>query len=81
MPTVLRVSGCRFYFHSHEPWEPPHIHVDRAEFSAKFWLDPVSLARNFGFNPRELRALQSLVEERQAELLEAWHGHFGRQRG
>ena len=24
-PTVLRVAGCRFYFYSHEPNEPPHL--------------------------------------------------------
>ena len=29
MPTVLRVRGFRFYFYSHEPNEPPHVHVDR----------------------------------------------------
>jgi hypothetical protein len=34
------------YFHSHEPNEPPHVHVDRDDQSAKFWLDPVALARD-----------------------------------
>ena len=40
MPTVLRSGPYRFYFYSHEPNEPPHIHVDRDDLSAKFWLDP-----------------------------------------
>ncbi|MGD1216152.1 MAG: DUF4160 domain-containing protein [Terriglobales bacterium] len=30
MPTVLRSGPYRFCFYSHEPNEPPHIHVDRA---------------------------------------------------
>ena len=77
MPTILRTGPYRFYFYSHEPNEPPHIHVDRDVLSAKFWINPVSLARNLGFNARELRRLQSLVVEHQAELLEAWNGHFG----
>jgi hypothetical protein len=77
MPTVLRTGPYRFYFYSHEPNEPPHVHVDRDNLSAKFWLNPVSLARNLGFNARELRRLQSLVTEHQTELLEAWHGHLG----
>ncbi len=61
-------SGCyadrlakrpyRFYFYSHEPNEPPHVHVDRDDLSAKFWLQPVGLARNFGFSPKELRRYQ-----------------------
>ena len=61
MPTVLRTGPYRFYFYSHEPNEPPHVHVDRDDLSAKFWLEPVSLARNLGFNARELRRLQSLA--------------------
>ena len=34
MPTVLRVGPYWFYFHSHEPNEPPHMHVDRDLLSA-----------------------------------------------
>ena len=55
MPTVLRQGPYRFYFFSHEPNEPPHVHVDRDEASAKFWLDLVALARNTGFSAKELR--------------------------
>ena len=77
MPTVLRLGPYRLYFYSHEPNEPPHIHVDRDDWSAKFWLQPVALARNFGFSPRELRRLQQLVNEHREAFLEAWHGHLG----
>jgi hypothetical protein len=77
MPTVLRNGPYRFYFYSHEPGEPPHVHVDRNECSAKFWLQPISLAYNRGFRPRELRQLQELVEQHQAELWEAWNEYFG----
>jgi Domain of unknown function (DUF4160) len=77
MPTVLREGPYRFYFYSHEPNEPPHVHVDRDELSAKFWLDPVELAVNFGFRARELNALREIIVRNQGHLLEAWHGHFG----
>ncbi|MGA3194530.1 MAG: DUF4160 domain-containing protein [Terriglobales bacterium] len=77
MPTVLRSGPYRFYFYSHEPNEPSHIHVDREDLSAKFWLDPVQLARNSGFRASELRAIQSRVTEHQAEFLEAWNEFFG----
>ena len=76
MPTVLRTGPYRFYFYSHETAEPPHVHVDRDDLSAKFWLEIVSLARNLGFNPRELRQIQSIIIEQQKMLLEAWHGYF-----
>lgn len=81
MPTVLRNGPYRFYFYSHEPNEPPHIHIDRDNLSAKFWLDPASLARNLGFNATELRRIQSLVADDQIELLEAWHRYFGTEGG
>jgi Domain of unknown function (DUF4160) len=77
VPTVLRTGPYRFYFFSHEPNEPPHIHVDRDNLSAKFWLDPAALARNFGFSAVELGKVESLVERHQFEFLEAWNGHFG----
>src|SRR6266851_10017378 len=51
MPTVLRIGPYRIYFVSHDLNEPPHVHVDRDDQSAKFWLAPVALARNLGFNP------------------------------
>ena len=77
MPTVLRIGPYRFYFYSHEPDEPLHIHVDRDELSAKFWIDPVGLARNLGFRPRELAELSRMVQDNSATFLKAWHEYFG----
>jgi hypothetical protein len=77
MPVVLRIGAYRFYFYSHEPNESPHVHIDRDNLSAKFWLQSVSLAQNIGFPAKELRKLQSIVLEHQIQLLEAWHEYFG----
>jgi len=77
MPTVLRSGPYRLYFYSHEPNEPPHVHIDRGEQTCKFWLDPVALARNLGFSAKELRDIEKLVIGSQQGLLEAWHEHFG----
>ena len=77
MPTVLRLGSYRLYFYSHEPDEPPHIHIDRDDQSCKFWLEPVALARNLGFNAKELRDLEKLVIDNHQQLLEAWHEYFG----
>ncbi len=65
MPTVLTVGPYRFHFYSHEPNEPPHIHIDRDNLSAKFWLEKPALARNFGYSPIELNRLSKLVNENQ----------------
>lgn len=77
MPTIHRGGPYRFYFYSHEPDEPPHVHVDRNACSAKFWLRPVALAGSRGFGPHELRRLERIVRERRRELLEAWDDYFG----
>jgi hypothetical protein len=77
MPTVLRVGRYRFHFFSNEGNEPPHIHVKASGNEAKFWLDPVQLAANYGFNVREINEIELLVNEHRETLLEAWHEHFG----
>ena len=77
MPTVLRSGPYRVYFYSHEPNEPPHVHVDRDEQSAKFWLRPVVLARNLGFNAGELRRIRGLLLQHESNLMEAWNAKFG----
>ena len=76
MPTVLRLGAYRFYFYSHEPNEPPHVHVDRDNLSAKFWLAPVQLAMNLGFSPKDLRIIEKMVAKHQQELQEKWNGYF-----
>jgi hypothetical protein len=77
MPTVLRVGRYRFVFFSNEGNEPPHIHVKAGRDEAKFWLDPIRLAANYGFNARALNEVEGIVRENGSELLEAWHEHLG----
>lgn len=76
MPTVLRTDGYRFYFYSHEPNEPPHVHVDKGGASLKAWLDEVSLAKNVGFKAHEINAILLMVAANRDQLLEAWHEYF-----
>ena len=39
MPTILLIAGWRFFFYSNESQEPMHIHVQKADCEAKFWID------------------------------------------
>lgn len=77
MPTVLRIGPYRFHFYSREDNEPPHIHVARNDCEAKFWLQPVSLARNYGFPGHELNKIALIVEENEASLFKAWRKTHG----
>ncbi len=78
MPTVMRVGPYRFHFYSREGSEPPHIHVERGDSEAKFWLRPVSLAANFGFGAAELRDVERLVEEHCQTLIDAYNKFHGK---
>jgi hypothetical protein len=77
MPTVFQDGPYGFIFFSSDGGEPPHIHVRRGRQIAKFWLDPVELAKNRRFSKHELRRIGRLVRKRQQQLLEAWHEYFG----
>jgi len=77
MPTILRVSGHRFFFFSNEGKESPHIHVETAENYAEFWLDPVTLARSIGYSARDLRVLREIVEKNRELIREKWNERFG----
>jgi len=77
MPTVLRHGPYAFVFFSSDQNEPPHIHVKRDRAIAKYWLEPITLAKNIGFKEPELRKVAKLVEQHQLTLVEAWHDYFG----
>ena len=76
MPTVFKIGRYRFVFFSNEGNEPPHIHIKAGGDQAKFWLDPIELASNYGFKAHELNELKKIIQENQEELLEAWHEHL-----
>lgn len=80
MPTILRLGPYRFYFYSNEGTEPPHVHVDRDALTAKFWLEPVSLAHTRGFSDREILKIRDIVVQNRNQFLKEWHEHFTHRR-
>jgi hypothetical protein len=76
MPAILRAGPFRFFFYASDRGEPPHIHVERDNRIAKFWLDPVRLQRTGGLRRHELRRIERIIEENQTLLLEAWDERF-----
>jgi hypothetical protein len=77
MPTVMRIGPYRFFFYSNEGHEPMHIHVKSDENEAKFWLEPIQLVWNHGYNERRLSEIRAHVEENQATFVSAWREYFG----
>lgn len=77
MPTLLRYGGYRFYFFSHEPNEPPHVHVDKGNATIKVWLATLEVARNRGFRTHEIAGIIAINGDHQRMFVEKWHEYFG----
>lgn len=76
MPTVATFGPYRVFFYSADRAEPMHVHVEREDKVAKFWLDPVRLAQSGGFSRKELRGMEVMLRECEPELVKAWNEHF-----
>jgi hypothetical protein len=71
MPTVMWIDAFRFYFDSHEPNEPPHIHIDKGEARIKVGLGSLEDTRSLGFRAHEINGIVAMVAEHQTALTEA----------
>jgi hypothetical protein len=76
MPTVLRSGPYRFFFYAGDGDEPAHVHVERDQCEAKFWLVPVRLERSGGFSAQELRRIEQIVTEHHQQLTDSWNDFF-----
>lgn len=77
MPTVMRVGSDRFFFYAGDRDEPAHVHVEREDKVAKFWLNPVRLHSSGGFSRNEISKLHRLVGQNKDSLQRAWNEYFG----
>lgn len=76
-PTIFVYGSYRFFFFSRE--EPRiHVHVACPNGHAKFWIEPIVALADFSgkISKKELKEIQSLVEERHDEIRKAWKEHF-----
>ncbi len=76
MPTLLRHGPFRFFFYVGDGDEPPHVHVERDNRIAKFWLDPVRMQRSGGLRRSEIRQITRVIEENQLTFMGAWNDCF-----
>jgi len=76
MPTVLTVEGFRFFFYSNENDEPPHVHVEKAEGTAKIWLSPLKVEYMSGFTPRQQTVVMEHCNKNLELFKKKWDEHF-----
>jgi hypothetical protein len=71
-PVVLRKGKYEVVIYTRDH-PPAHVHVQSAEKEARITLNPVEVMDNWGFNPREIRAILKLIQTYQHELSEKWN--------
>lgn len=76
MPTAMRIGPYRLFFYASDRDEPLHIHIERDDKVAKFWLAPVRLQRSGGFNRMEISRIHKMIEENSLKIEEAWNEYF-----
>lgn len=76
MPTVLRTGYYRFFSYSGNGMDPPHVHVERGDHIAKYWLNPTCLQSPGGFSMIEQRRIYAIISRRHRELMEGWIENF-----
>ena len=57
---------------------PIHVHVVKANISAKFTIFPVSLIENNGLKPTELKMVEAVIEENVEVIAEHWNRFFNK---
>jgi len=77
MPTILLLNGWRFYFYSNENNEPIHVHVQKAEMEAKFWLREdiydVEESYSYHMNSKELREVRKIIFDHFDYFIKEWN--------
>jgi len=72
VPVVLRIKGYRFWFYQTDLTEPPHVHVGKSGNEAKYWINPIALARVRGFQEHELNEIERILVQYRDEMLAFW---------
>ena len=72
MPVILRIRGYKIWFYEADLDEPPHVHVGKSGKEAKFWMEPVRLARAGRFREQEVNEIERILVENESMIIEVW---------
>jgi hypothetical protein len=70
-------EGFSMYFWSEEGSEPPHVHVNKGDGHAKWWLMPTPREEySYGFKKQERKRIRELITANHGTIIQAWNTHF-----
>jgi hypothetical protein len=85
MPTILLILGWRFFFYANERNEPIHIHCQKGDAEAKYWLDVLAFeaveAHAYGMSPADKRTVRSIIYQHFDYIVSEWNSFQERKNG
>jgi len=74
VPTLLNISGFKFFFYANEH-EPKHIHVLKSDGFAKIELASLKVSQNY-LKPKDLKQALEITKKHKNEFEAAWNEWF-----
>jgi hypothetical protein len=85
MPTILAVFGWRFFFYANERNEPIHIHCQKGDADAKYWLDverfDLHEAHSYKMSVADRRIVRRIIFGHFDYIVEQWNEFQERKNG
>jgi Domain of unknown function (DUF4160) len=75
VPTIklAESGGYRVSFYMQDCEEPRHVHIERGDAKAKYWLDPIKLAHcNRRFTSADRRKAEALLRAHLEFVRDEW---------
>jgi hypothetical protein len=77
MPTILTLFGWRFFFYANERSEPVHVHCQKGDAEAKYWLDldcfDIFEAHSYNMSPADKRTVRRIIFDHFDYIVEQWN--------
>ena len=79
MPVLHRLGGFVFEMVMYDCQERKHVHVKgNGGGGAKVWLEPMEMASPGRYNAHDVRAIQTIIRDQRAILIERWNEECAR---
>lgn len=76
MPTILMILGWRVFFYSNEENEPIHVHCQKGDAEAKYWIDVDRFeaieAYAYNLSPADKRTVRKIIFQHFDYIVAEW---------
>jgi len=77
MPTILMILGWRVFFYSNEGNEPIHVHCQKGDAEAKYWIDVDGFeaieAYAYNLSPADNRTVRKIIFQHFDYIVTEWN--------